>query len=365
MKELPDNPFLRALLRVPLFYKILIANAVIVLMGALIGTAVSARYLAGGDGGVSAFGFAVLLALAGVAVTLLVNALILRLALEPLEMLERTAADVQAGDLDCRVPPSAVADAALERLTGTFNGMLDTLESYRQRLRDVAARALNAEEEERKRIARELHDDTAQTLAALLIRLRVARATGEPTMHGRILDEFREELSQALERIRRFAQGLRPPALDELGLVPALEAHVRGLGESPGRVIRMEAEPVGTALGEHAELALYRIAQEALFNAIRHSGAATVELRILRTPTGVRVVVRDDGSGFDAEEVLSREGRGLGLFGMQERAAYVGGRVEIRSSPGRGTKVTAEAPAGGEAAVPRPGDGINDQETIK
>ena len=343
----------RALLRVPLFYKILIANAVIVVLGAVVGTAISTRALADGDGGVSALGFAMALAIAGVAVTVLVNALILRLALQPLEQLEETAARVQAGDLDCRAPHSPLADRELDRLTGTFNGMLDTLESYQDRLRKVAARALRAEEEERKRIARELHDDTAQALAALLIRLRLARAVDDPGERDRQLEGFRTEVSEALERVRRFARGLRPPALDELGLVPALESHVRGLGEALGRRIAVEAEVLGAVLSPQAELALYRIAQEALSNAIRHSGADNIEVRIGRQDSVVRITVRDDGCGFDVDEMLGGAGRGLGLFGMQERASYVGGRVEFRSAPGRGTEVIAEAPVGTMAAMPR------------
>lgn len=333
-----------ALLRVPLFYKILIANSVIVVLGAVVGTAIAMRVLADGDGGVSALGFAAALALGGVSVTVLVNALILRLALQPLDQLEETGARVQAGDLDCRAPHSALADRELERLTGTFNAMLDTLESYQQRLREVAARALRAEEEERKRIARELHDDTAQSLAALLIRLRVARASGDPATLDALLEEFRADVSEALERVRRFARGLRPPALDELGLVPALESHVRGMGETIGAEIRVETEPIGQVLSPQSELALYRIAQEAISNAVRHSKASTITVAIALSGRMVRVTVADDGVGFPVERVMSGNGGGLGLFGMQERAAYIGGHVEIASAPGDGTRVVAEAP---------------------
>src|SRR5690606_20888644 len=141
-------------------------------------------------------------------------------------------------------------------------------------------RALNAEEEERKRISRELHDDTAQTLAALLIRLRLLRGVEDGETRDRVLEELRADLGEALERIRRFARGLRPPALDDLGLVPALESHVRGMAESTPAEIRVEAEPLPDPLTPQAELALYRIAQEAISNAVRHSGAKRIELRI-------------------------------------------------------------------------------------
>lgn len=348
----PVPALARRLLRIPLFYKILIANSVIVVLGTIGGTALTRRFLDGGESGVPTPAFVGVLALAGVVVTLLVNAAILRLALTPLKLLEQAAARVQAGDLEARAPRSLVSDRQLERLTSTFNGMLDNLESYRQRLREVAARALNAEEEERKRISRELHDDTAQTLAALLIRLRLVRAAEDAEARDRILDQLRSDLGEALERIRRFARGLRPPALDDLGLVPALESHVRGVAETAGAEIRVEAEPLGGLLTAQAELALYRIAQEALSNAVRHSAARQIELRIQERGGWVEVRVRDDGGGFEPEQAMSEEGGGLGLFGMRERAAYVGGRVEIRSRRGKGTEVRALIPVGGAAAVP-------------
>jgi two-component system sensor histidine kinase UhpB len=331
----------QAILRVPLFYKILIANAAIVVVGAIVGTAVTLHYLR--SGGFSAPVLIGVLALGGVGVTVLVNALIVRLALTPLHLLEETAARVQGGDLDARVPESSLADRELERLTRTFNAMLDNLESYGQRLRDVAARALNAEEEERKRISRELHDDTAQTLAALLIRLRIARGIEDAGARDAHLEQFRVEIGEALERIRRFARGLRPPALDELGLVPALETHVRVLSESNAATVRIEAEPIESDLTRQAELALYRIAQEALSNAVRHGGARHVLLRLRPEGGAVVLTVSDDGVGFDVDAARA-EGRGLGLFGMEERAFYVGGSLEIRSEPGRGTHVHARVP---------------------
>lgn len=332
----------RALLRVPLFYKILLANAVIVVLGAVVGTLATAEFMRL-EPGHSPFELVVPLAAAGVLVTVLVNALILRLALRPLNQLERTAARVQAGDLEARAALSPIADRELERLTRTFNAMLDNLATYRQRVRDVAAHALNAEEEERKRIARELHDETAQTLAALLIRLRLARGVDDAAARAELLEEIRAEIGKALEGVRRFARGLRPPALDELGLVPAVESHARSLAESVGVPIRVEAEPLAGVLSPQAELALYRIVQEALSNAVRHAEPSRVVVRLARTGDVVAASVEDDGRGFSPSEAMG-DGRGLGLSGMQERAAYVGGRVSIESRPGHGTRVRAEIP---------------------
>jgi two-component system sensor histidine kinase UhpB len=325
-----------------MLYKIVTANAVIVVIGTVAGTALMRRFLLL-EPEQSPIGLTVLLALAGVIITLLVNLAIVRLALMPLALLERTAARVQHGDLAARVPHSALADREMERLAGTFNGMLDTLGTYRQRLRDMAARALNASEEERKRIARELHDDTAQSLAALLIRLRIARGRNDPEERDAVLDELKAGITEALDGVRRFARGLRPVALEELGLVPALEAHVRVLGETVGINLRLEASPLDDVLSAPAELALYRIVQEALSNAVRHASPSRATVKLWREPHAVIATVEDDGRGFSVEEIM-RSGEGLGLFGMRERAEYVGGHVEVRSAPGRGTCVRVEMP---------------------
>jgi two-component system, NarL family, sensor histidine kinase UhpB len=344
----PRGP-LRSLLRVPLFYKILIANAAIVVLGTIIGTAITARYLQQDHGAFGSIAFVLLLALVGVLVTLLVNAVILRLALTQLLLLEQTAARIHSGDLRARVPHSAFTDRDLERLSGTFNAMMESLDTYRQRLREVAARALRAEEEERKRISRELHDDTAQTLAALLIRLRLARAAPEGRK-DQVLEDLRADLVGAIERVRRYARGLRPPALEELGLEPALESHVRALSESVGISIRVESEPMDGILNPQTELVLYRIAQEALSNAVRHAGADQIDVRLAPEGFSIVVSVTDNGSGFDLNAVTAPDEGGLGLFGMQERASYLGGKVEIRSSPGNGTSVRGIIPVGDAAS---------------
>ncbi len=337
-------PFVRRLLRVPLFYKILIANAALVLVGTIFGSAVTAGYVRERPEA-STLELVGLLAAIGILATVLVNAVILRLALQPLETLEKTAERVQGGDVEARAPRSPVADRELDDLTTTFNGMLDALAAYRERLREVAARALGAAEEERKRIARELHDETAQMLAALMIHIRVVRGTDDPAKLAALLDDMREQIGTALEGIRRFARGLRPPALDELGLAAAIESHVRTVREMSGVDVRLEAPPLGKgALPPEVELASYRIAQEALSNVVRHARAQRASVRVAREPDRLVLTVEDDGKGFDVEAAMGRDAGGLGLFGMHERAAYLGGRVEVRSAPGTGTRVRAEIP---------------------
>jgi signal transduction histidine kinase len=293
----------------------------------------------------------VAVAVAGAAVSVAVNAVIIQLALEPLRLLKRTADRVQEGDLDARVPMSPLADVEMRRLTLATNAMLDRLLEYRSRLREVAARALNAAEEERRRISLELHDDASQRLAAILMRLRLARSVTDGAAKDAVLEEVRRELAETADGLRRYAQGLRPPALDELGLAAAIESHVRHLSEAVSIPVEVQIEGVGRLEAHEAELALYRIVQEAITNALRHSRARRIRVRLERCDGTVVATVEDDGVGFDTARLLtSPHGeRGLGLFGMRERAEYVGGRVDVRSTLGRGTVVRAAVPAGGAA----------------
>lgn len=337
--------WVRTLLGVRLFYKILIANVLIVILAVLAGTAATASYVRA-EPGSSTFELVGLLLAASVLLSILVNAVILRVALSPLRHLAETAVRVQEGELDARAPYSPLADRGLTHLTWTFNGMLDSLAMYRRRLREIAARALNAEESERKRIARELHDETAQTLAALLIRLRLARAATDTEVRDAMFDDVKEEISKALDGVRRFARGLRPPALDELGLVAAVESHARALQEAVGLEIGIDADPISGLLSPETELALYRIIQEALSNALRHADAKTATVTIRRESGRIITVVEDDGRGFSVDEAMAGPDTGLGLFGMQERAAYVGGHLEIHSEPGHGTRIEIVVPYG-------------------
>ncbi len=339
----PAQRVVARLLRVPLFYKILLANAVLVVAVAVVGPMLAVRLVRSWPGLVTGEVVGAV-ALAGVAVSILLNAVILRVALSPLSALERTAERVQSGELESRAALSAVADRDLERLVVTFNGMLESSASYRRRLREIAARALDAAEEERKRISRELHDGTAQTLAALRVRLRLARAAREDADRAALLEEVSEEIGAAMEEIRRIARGLRPPALDMLGLAPAIESHARSVAEATGLAVDIELDPVGGLIMPHAELALYRVLQEALSNVVRHAHAKRVRIQLRRRAGCIEAVVEDDGRGFSVEEALTDGDRGLGLFGMKERASYVGGRVEIASERGVGTRVCVTIP---------------------
>lgn len=335
---------LHAFLGVRLFYKILVANAGIVVAGAIAGTAVTARHVRAAPDG-ALIELVGLLALASVIVSVLVNALILIVALKPVRTLEAAAARIHGGDLAARAPLSPLADRDLRRLIRTFNGMLDRLALYRSRLRGMAQRILQVAEEDRRRIAKDLHDDTAETLAALLLRVRLAQSEEDPALRDAILGEIRQAIAEAMERVRFSAHGLRPPALDAFGLAAALDAHVRSVADATGIAVDFGAGAIEGTLSPEAELALYRIVQEALSNVIRHAQATRVRVNLRATADHVVAAVEDDGCGFRVNEMRAAT-KGFGLFGMRERAEYLGGRLEIRSGPGEGTRI--------EAVIPRP-----------
>jgi signal transduction histidine kinase len=220
----------------------------------------------------------------------------------------------------------------------------------RRALQAFGAGAVRAAEEERQRIARELHDDTAQRLAGLMLMLKVAARTADPKEREERIEEIREEIGAAADAVRRIARGLRPPILDEVGLPAALESLVRSLRHAHGLDIDLAMErPVGR-MGADSELATYRIVQEALSNAIRHSGASRVAVSLEAKDHVLRAEVRDDGRGFATDRPFSDEGQGLGLVGMRERARHVGATLEIDSAPGEGTRVRVTLPYGGRGA---------------
>ena len=224
--------------------------------------------------------------------------------------------------------------------------------SLHRRLRDFGAGALRAAEDVRARIARDLHDDTAQQLAAHVVRLRLlerAETPEERAEHARVL---REGLQSTSESIRRIARGLRPPELADAGLLPALRAHARRLDESHQLQVTLEGDSPDRNLTPDGLLVIYRIVQEALTNVARHSGTdrARVEIRVVNQV--IEVDVSDEGRGFRPHPVAP-DGRGLGLLGMQERAAMVGGRLHVESRPGGGTRVRLRVPIQVEREVER------------
>ncbi len=348
MKAAPSAGFLarvrvrgavRSFLGISLFWKIILANLLLVAVGAVSGVVLT---LDSGRVGLEAvtaasLATAVVLILFSVAV----NVGLVRLALSPIDTLVATVRQVREGETKARATASAVADPGLRRLADVLNEMLDTLSVNRRRQKELARRVLESEERERQRIAHELYAGTAQTLAGVLVRLRIAERHLSSGANGSI-DEIREEVVSALEEIRGVARRLRPPELDELGVRVALEAHVRSMPGS--RAIDVQFDGDVPPLSRESNLALFRIVQEAISNVILHSGAESLRVRFSAHEDGVLAEVEDDGRGFDVGSALAHAGESLGLFGMHERAGYVHGELSLESGPGRGTLVRVIIP---------------------
>jgi signal transduction histidine kinase len=213
-------------------------------------------------------------------------------------------------------------------------------------------KVISAQEEERKRIARELHDDTGQALTSLMVGLRVAGDAhdAETRVQQARLDALREIAAQTLEAVKRMARELRPSSLDDLGLTAALERYVANYRANFG--LNADLQTTGFHDGERLpaeiELAVYRIIQEALTNIAKHARAQNVSIVVERKPHALVAIVEDDGRGFDVHAALnpSQDENGLGLHGMRERAELVGGRLQIESSIGGGSSVFVEMPIG-------------------
>jgi two-component system sensor histidine kinase UhpB len=331
---------LRAL---PLFYRVLLGNCLVVVLGAGMGTFLTVQF-ARQEPDSSPLWLVGSFMLVGTGLSLLVNYVVLKAAFSPLEAIERTVMEVRRGNLGARAPLDAGRDPLLQAFTATLNAMLDTLERDRQQLQALSVQVIDAQEAERKRIARELHDETAQTLTSLLVRLRILERAGDPADLRASTAELRELTLQALEEVRNMARELRPTTLDDLGLVAAAQSYTEHCAELLGFGVTFHAESFTQRLAPHVELVLYRVIQEALTNVARHANAHHVEVWLAQEGARAVATIRDDGVGFDVEAVLASKERGLGLFGMQERMALVGGRLQLSAWPGGGTLVRAEVP---------------------
>ncbi len=210
--------------------------------------------------------------------------------------------------------------------------------------RDRLRRTMEASERERKFWARELHDETLQGLAALRVLLGSALRVGTPEAMARAMTQATDELGGEIENLRGLITELRPAALDQLGLMAAIEALTERAAATAGLEINTEFEPPETwareRLDPELERTTYRLVQEALTNVVKHARAERVDLQVSMNGDAVAVTVRDDGIGFDS----ATTSEGFGLVGMRERLELIGGRVDISSAPGQGTEVRAELP---------------------
>jgi two-component system, NarL family, sensor histidine kinase DegS len=237
-----------------------------------------------------------------------------------------------------------------------YHLLLAQSQRMQTQLRHVAQQLLAAQEDERRRISQELHDGVVQLLAGVSVQLATLTVSG--AQNGRTLKSHiarvQRLVGKSIDAVHRFARDLRPAVLDDLGLLPALRSFIRGL-RTPRRFnVRITASSGVENLGKDQRLVLFRVAQEALTNVVRHAHATHAHVRIRRRASAIVLEIADDGVSFDAERVfMTRRHQRLGVLGMRERVEMTGGRFTIESSPGRGTLVRAVIPVGasGEGAV--------------
>jgi two-component system sensor histidine kinase UhpB len=230
------------------------------------------------------------------------------------------------------------------RTVGSVTEQVAQLEAYRLSARALAARILNAQEGERVRISRELHDDTGQALTLLLVRLQlVENHSAEPAVRHE-LAELRRLVGETLDGVRRLAVHLGPGVLEDLGLRSAIEWLVDRVRLEAGLHVDLTFEGDCEDVVSEVGVAVFRVAQEALTNVVRHAEAESVRVSLTSHDGMLELEIQDDGRGFALEDARARPGSSIGLFGMTERIALVDGRFEIDSEPGRGTTVRATVP---------------------
>jgi two-component system sensor histidine kinase UhpB len=326
--------------RTALLTQVLTVNTVVIVATVMTAITVGAR-LNGHD---PAGPRPLLVLAAAILVTILANNFVLRRRFAPLESLTRAMERVDLAVPGTRAQPFDGESADVARLRETFNVMLARLETERVA---AASAVLRAQESERARLARDLHDEVNQALAAVSLRL-AATAEGAPAEFAEELAETQRLATQAMHELLGLARELRPAALDDHGLVPALRTQVRMFGERWSMPANFAADGTRPLLGEFEQLVAYRVVQEALSNVARHARASRVKVTVMGcNGAEVTVTVADDGDGFDPDRL---DGGRSGLAGMRERALLARARIDVRSAPGEGTTVALTLPARGKRA---------------
>jgi two-component system sensor histidine kinase UhpB len=322
--------------------RVVLANAAVLLAGAIVGPWFTREASSLPLPVVSLIMF-----VGGVTAVGVVNYLVVRSSFRPLLELSHALATVHKGERE-RQLPQAGADPSLDTVARAVDDMLDRLDDESRR---YSSKMFEAIEEERRRIGRELHDDTSQTLAAALIGLdQAARTLADAPESRRRVENAIDLIRSCLDQIKLLVYDLRPSMLDDLGLVPALRWYIETHLRDSGIAVETDFGDAGGRLPAGVETALYRIAQESLSNVLQHSGAKRVTVDLVTTSGYAELTVTDDGSGFEPDEVMfDQAGRfGIGLLSIKERVELLDGTVRIDSSTGKGTRVQVAIPLGGE-----------------
>lgn len=341
--------FPKRLGNIPILIRVLIANGFMIVLGAAVGTTLTKTLV-----DLSAFTLATMFTVAGVALSLILNYIVLRIALQPLSTLTTAVGQIHNNnDAVLNIPSNGDTDPDLASLTHALNTMLSrlaahtaTIERNRQKLHTLSSQVISAQEDERNRIARELHDETCQSLIGLMIALdRINLVTpAELTELKERVGSARDLTSETLEGLRLLVADLRPSLLHDLGLIPAIRAYASERLEPLGIDVEFDLPSQLPRLPTRLETALFRITQEAINNIIRHAEASNVRIAVRHDPDLLLQIV-DDGVGFQVErETAASDAEHMGLFSMRERASAVGGQAAIDSTPGVGTTLEITIP---------------------
>ena len=316
---------------ISIFWRVVAVNVAVLALSALLLIVTPVRItprIAAAEAAIVIAGFVVLTA---------ISLLLLRGVLSPLRRLATIMDEVELRTPGRRLDEREGRYAEVISVVRAFNAMLDRLERER---RTSSRRVLEAQEAERVRIARELHDDIGQTLTAIAMEAeRSAGAHDDPQSEA--LRRAATAVRASLDDLRRIARELRPEALDDLGLANALISLGRRVDAQSGVSVSVRVAEGVPSLSSETEVAVYRIAQESLTNAIRHAGASSVEVSLAADGPWTVLTVRDDGQGLRGSV-----DSGTGITGMRERAMLVDGRLTLRSQPGEGTEVEFRVPGG-------------------
>ena len=322
-----DPPFRHACAQMSLFTRVLLANAAVLAIATLL------LLFSPIEISFPVTNTQALILVTGFIVSVILNMLLLRGVIAPLRRLAATMRSVEPLQPGRRLTIRG-ADADVAALATAFNDMLDRLETER---RESGRRELLAQEAERQRIARELHDEVGQVLTSVVLELeQAARRAGDH--EATQLAAAREAVRHSLDDVRRIARELRPEVLDDLGLQSALRALCTTAAAHDDLHVERRFE-LRDAVSPEVELVVYRVAQESLTNVMRHAGASEVLVALSNVDGGLRLVVRDDGHGLSQSE-----GAGSGIAGMRERALHVGGRLTVSRAAAGGTEVRLDIP---------------------
>ncbi|MHB9111949.1 MAG: HAMP domain-containing sensor histidine kinase [Thermoleophilia bacterium] len=339
-------PLFSRIRRRPLFQKVIIANTALIAVGSMTGYYMEEKYFEDGD-----IGFIALFLFSDMALSVLINYLLVKIAFRPLDDLTDTMKAIRAGHRGIRVP-EVTDDPQIEELSRSLNSMLNSMDLQRKK---AAASVIKAQEEERKRIARELHDETSQSLTGLVIGIRMVQEIVPDDMPEIIerLANISDLAHATLNEVHTMAIRLRPSVLDDLGLAAALRSYSKEFTEITGIKVEMQLLGMSQRLTPELETVLYRVVQEALTNVARHSGATNCRVTLKRRERSISGVIEDDGRGFDSQSVMmsDEKGRGLGLHGMKERIELVGGSLEFDSRLNDGTSIFIEVPLKNEEGI--------------